>query len=87
MARFKFTFQESRENFKLGLRETSEQFVLNFQDGGGGIAGKDHNELINRDMQDQHPISAITDLGNELSGKLDDILPITNEEIYQIVNS
>lgn len=29
----------------------------------------DHNELINRDMEDQHPISAITGLQDELNSK------------------
>lgn len=47
------------------------------------IYNKDHNELINRDMKDQHPISAITGLEEALknagtgsggSGKVNDVL-------------
>lgn len=46
---------------------------------GGGTS--DHNRLINRDMSDQHPISAITNLEQILDDKLDSstALPLIEE--------
>ena len=48
-----------------------------------GKGTKDHNRLINRDLADQHPISAITDLEDTLDTKLDSetVTPIINKSI------
>lgn len=38
--------------------------------GGGGTGTTNHNELTNRDLPNQHPISSITDLATALAGKV-----------------
>lgn len=43
--------------------------VMDGQGGGGGEGTYDHNQLTNRDAYDQHPISAITGLQEELNAK------------------
>lgn len=43
------------------------------------ITNKDHTTLINRDVDDQHPISAITGLGDKLNGIDSDIETIGGE--------
>ena len=55
------------------FNETDQQVKLEFKDvsyfssGEGGTT--DHSKLINRDVADQHPMSAITGLEDALSGK------------------
>lgn len=49
------------------------------------VGTSDHTQLTNRDVSDQHPISAITDLENELGAKLSDIPTLTNIEIEKIL--
>lgn len=44
-----------------------------------------HEKLNNRDLPDQHPISAITRLESELEARPDERL--TNSEIYNIMQS
>lgn len=39
--------------------------------GGGGSGSSDHSKLYNRDLPDQHPIAAITDLQGVLDTKID----------------
>lgn len=48
---------------------------------GGGVS--DHSRLTNRDLADQHPISAITNLQDLLDKKLDSdtAMPIIEEAI------
>ena len=46
----------------------------------------DHRKLINRDLPDQHPIGAITDLTKELSQKLSGDNAMTNAQIDNIIN-
>lgn len=55
------------------------------QGGGGGGGTRDHNALINRDMEDQHPINAIDQLPEELSVRPAEAL--TNMEIQAILNT
>lgn len=43
------------------------------------ITNRDHTTLINRDADDQHPISAITGLGDRLDGIDSDIETISGE--------
>ena len=57
----------------------------------GGISGKltsgggtnDHNRLTNRDIEDQHPIEAITGLAEALDSKLDSetALPLIEDAV------
>lgn len=56
-------------NFSLQPRpKMVAEFTMPNNRGGGT---NDHSKLINRDLADQHPISAITDLENTLSNKQD----------------
>jgi hypothetical protein len=56
---------------------------------GGSSSGNsgtlDHTQLINRDVNDQHPISAITDLDGTLSVKLNEGNALTNMEIEALL--
>lgn len=45
----------------------------------------DHEKLKNRDLPDQHPIRAITNLQKELGSKLDSDGALTNVEIEAIL--
>lgn len=45
----------------------------------------DHRELTHRDAEDQHPISAISNLAAELEVRTD--APISNLEIWTIIQS
>lgn len=51
--------------------------------GGGGTS--DHAQLINRDAEDQHPITAITNLGTELSKRVTTSSALTNLEIESLL--
>lgn len=51
------------------------------------IPEKDHNKLKNRDMENQHPISAITNLKSELDTKMGSGQAMSNMDIYQILES
>lgn len=46
----------------------------------------DHSKLTNRDLPDQHPIGAITDLTKELNQKLSGDNAMTNAQINNIIN-
>lgn len=46
----------------------------------------DHSKLTNRDLPDQHPIGAITDLTKELNQKLSGDNAMTNAQIDNIIN-
>ena len=48
-----------------------------------GSGTTDHNRLVNRDSQDQHPIEAITNLRAELDSKLESAtaLPLIEESV------
>jgi hypothetical protein len=52
--------------------------------GGSG----DHRQLSNRDANDQHPIAAISGLGDELAGKYgaDTLVAVTDTEIDAMLN-
>lgn len=49
------------------------------------VVERDHSKLTNRDMEDAHPIKAITNLKFELGQKLNENDAITNMEILQIL--
>ena len=46
----------------------------------------DHSVLINRDMEDQHPIKAITDLQSSLDKKIEKVNSISIYDIENIIN-
>lgn len=48
------------------------------------VATSDHSKLANRDLPDQHPIGAITDLQKKLEEAGEDPDAMTNAEIDQL---
>lgn len=67
---FKVTFSESQQSFDAKFSQSNESFETAFADI-LIVPTLDHNRLRNRDLDDQHPISAITGLQNELNAKVD----------------
>lgn len=63
--------------------EPGVEMDVGMRSGGGGT--RDHNALINRDMEDQHPINAITRLIGELEAR--PAQSLTNMDIQLILNS
>ena len=53
------------------------------------VTTNDHNDLKNRDAPDQHPISSITGLQEQIDSKLgkESIEALSNLEIEEIINS
>ncbi len=49
------------------------------------VPERDHSKLVNRDMEDAHPIKAITNLQAELTQKMNAQDALTNMEILQII--
>lgn len=64
-------------NFTLESSEIEAIFSI----GGGRSSINDHNQLINRDLENQHPISAITNLQNELDDRQGKLVAGSNIEI------
>lgn len=56
---------------------------------GGSGGTTDHSKLRNRDSSDQHPISAITNLSNTLSRKMDEgeVDVMSNQDIENLLNA
>lgn len=50
------------------------------------VPDRDHNRLENRDMENQHPIKAITNLKYELDNKMGTHDALSNLEILEIMN-
>ena len=67
------------------MKITIKNVTLSGGDSSGGAG--DHSNLINRDIPDQHPISAISNLQDNLDGKVDtdDLKAITTEELLAIL--
>ena len=65
---FPVTFSE-RTNVPLTFTN-KKNFSFDFGSSGGGYTSNDHNKLKNRDLDDQHPMSAITGLLAALNNKL-----------------
>lgn len=53
----------------MGIDDTIENVIITIGDGGGEVTN-DHTELINRELSNQHPISAITNLSYNLADKI-----------------
>ena len=67
---FKVTFSESQQSFDAKFSQSNESFETAFAD--VLIAPTlDHSRLRNRDLDDQHPIKAITGLQSILNTKVD----------------
>lgn len=65
--------------------ETNQSFQAEFEGAIPVSSVSDHSVLINRDLPDQHPMKAITNLDNELGKKLEGEGALSNQEIYQIM--
>lgn len=66
-----------------GFEGTEEEWLESI----GGVTV--HNDLSGRDVEDSHPISAITNLRKEIDNKLDedDLGSLSNQEIEDLINS
>lgn len=84
MVEFKVKFEETDFGFDTEFSSENDVFNVGF-DNMSVVTASDHNVLVNRDMPNQHPISAIVGLESELSGKLEAIPAMTNMEIENIL--
>lgn len=84
MADFKVQFEATNLGFDTEFSTENDEFTAEF-DGLNMVTTSDHNKLNNRDLPDQHPITAIAGLEQELSGKLENIPAMTNMEIENIL--
>lgn len=66
-----------------GSSATSGGTASGGSSGGGGT--DDHTQLINRDVDNQHPMSAITDLDSTLTTKLDAANALSNTQIENLL--
>lgn len=68
---------------------TEKSFNITLNENGSTVIIKDHNILINRDLENQHPIKAISGLQQKLDdiGDIQSLEAITNEDIEQIINT
>ena len=84
---FDVKFSEINSSFNLDFSLNNQSFESDFgtlqEVMVGGVT--DHNELLNRDADNQHPISAITDLEDELDGKLENVPAMSNQDIENIL--
>lgn len=81
------TVQLSEKNTMQAALMSEESLTANMSSTSSGAS--DHKVLTNRDAADQHPISAITGLENELEGKLssDELDTAINEALKQAKDS
>lgn len=85
--RLQADFNSVQQKLKTQFKPQSNKFEVNVNTSGAVI--KDHNALNNRDMENQHPIKAISGLTLVVDDvdKLKQIQPISNEEIENILKS
>ena len=86
MAEFRVTLEDRDEALRAAFEEGAEGFGAEF----GEIQEretvmKDHTKLTNRDVPDQHPIRAITNLEGELEVRSSE--GISNSEILAIMQT
>lgn len=67
--------------------EEPKRIEATFEISQGGGGTKDHNKLENRDLEDQHPISAITNLAETLGGKQDKLTEGQQSAVDSGINS
>lgn len=63
---------------------TDNHFEVGFNDS-VRIGGNKHDELINRDLPDQHPIESITKLQTTLDDKINGADFLTNQELENLL--
>ncbi len=79
----------NEDTYKLDITDVNGTFTtpnLKGQGGDGSTGTTDHNDLINRDAADQHPISAITGLEEALEVKQDKLSDEQLQNIDDVVN-
>lgn len=79
---------QTEENVNLtlnGINDRMSELEYEIDEISVRVGTSDHTQLTNRDVSDQHPISAITNLESELGAKLSDIPALTNIEIEKIL--
>lgn len=74
---------KTRLETQLDIKETQQEVPLNMQEI-QQVATSDHSKLANRNLPDQHPIGAITDLQEKLEEAGEDPDAMTNAEIDQL---
>lgn len=85
-------------DFNVRFSDTPSVFTSKLTDGNttvplrletGSAETSDHTKLNNRDLPNQHPITAITDLERELAEKLEeaDFEELTNLDIIKLWNA
>lgn len=67
------SFEDKGETFQTTMDQVVE------------IVTSDHSKLENRDMDNQHPISAITDLKTQLGRKMESSNALSNIDIQKII--
>lgn len=85
---FAVDFQENNSVFTAEFSTSDKTFeskMVEVQE----VVTSDHRKLVNRDAENQHPISAITNLEAELDGKITskEHQPMSNMEIENLINS
>ena len=68
-------------------KKTGADFDAEWQDSKGGGGTTDHSQLINRDIADQHPISAITGLEEALTPLTGTTETLTPAQVYDAIKS
>lgn len=84
---FDVKFEEINSSFNTDFSILDQSFDSDFGTLQEVMVGgtTDHAELLNRDADNQHPISAITDLENELDSKLENVPVMSNQDIENIL--
>lgn len=86
---FNVKFSQNSHNVPVTLKRTDISGKTTFDNVVVIPVETDHASLQNRDAADSHPISAISLLGAELDGKLDDddVQALTNLEIEALIKN
>jgi len=87
MAEFKVQFEEDDVGFDAEFTSEDESFSVEFDNTEVvEVVTSDHNKLVNRELENQHPIKSITNLKNTLDNKMGAMSAISNVDIYNMMN-
>lgn len=87
MAEFKVQFEEDDVGFDAEFTSDDEVFSVGFDNTDVvEVVTSDHNKLVNRELEDQHPIKSITNLKTALDNKMGSMDAISNTDIYNMMN-
>lgn len=86
--KIKTKFSNNLNAFPISFDENSTEFSTEFKNATVvEIVTSDHDKLVNRDKEKQHPIKSIDGLQLQLGGKVNSEDALTNFEILDIINS